>query len=398
MILKAKNIFIFFFLFISVIIGWKTFFFFFDKTTPKLTIYGIKQGNYYGGNIQCSILSNKKGLLSITIDEKPIANNFKINSKNQEYPFPIPTENMPNTEHTMKIDFIDNSFKKNKCTETINFFVDNTALQAAFVKTEGELKVFQGRTLHVQFQVNKQIKEAKAKALSGTYDCYQESKNSPIYEAFIPVICEENPNEYLLTIDIKDHVGNNLKLETKFQVVQFPFKKEILVVKPEKVKAEKELGRNQEEFDKELNIALGLSQKEKLWRGKFCAPIEVAKMTCDFGTIRISQEKGKYVHRAVDITNQPKSIVWAAQSGIVRIKDRYAMTGNTVIIDHGYGITTMYYHLDSLANIKVGDLVSQGNPIGTIGQTGYASGYHLHWELRVNNIPVDPMQWISPTF
>jgi murein DD-endopeptidase MepM/ murein hydrolase activator NlpD len=121
-------------------------------------------------------------------------------------------------------------------------------------------------------------------------------------------------------------------------------------------------------------------------------------MTCDFGTIRISQEKGKYTHKAVDITNQPKSVVWAAQSGIVKIKDRYAFTGNTVVIDHGWGIITLYFHMDSLANINIGDKINQGNPVGTIGETGYASGYHLHWELRVNNIPVDPMQWINPTF
>ena len=54
--------------------------------------------------------------------------------------------------------------------------------------------------------------------------------------------------------------------------------------------------------------------------------------------------------------------------------------------------------MESLATIKVGDMINQGNPIGTLGETGYASGYHLHWELRVNNIPVDPMQWINPTF
>ena len=59
---------------------------------------------------------------------------------------------------------------------------------------------------------------------------------------------------------------------------------------------------------------------------------------------------------------------------------------------------TMYFHMDSLANINVGEKINQGNPVGTLGETGYASGYHLHWELRVNNIPVDPMQWINPTF
>ena len=58
----------------------------------------------------------------------------------------------------------------------------------------------------------------------------------------------------------------------------------------------------------------------------------------------------------------------------------------------------MYFHLEDFANIEVGDNVQKGNPVGKLGKTGYASGYHLHWELRVNNIPVDPMQWINSTF
>ena len=48
--------------------------------------------------------------------------------------------------------------------------------------------------------------------------------------------------------------------------------------------------------------------------------------------------------------------------------------------------------------LEVGDFVKKGNPIGRVGKTGYASGYHLHWELRVNNIPVDPLQWTERTF
>lgn len=398
MFLKIKNLLFAALSIILALIAWKSYVYFIDKEAPKISISGIKEGSYYSSNIQCSISSNKTGLLSIILDEKPIAKNFKIGYFKHEYPFTIPTETMSNGAHKMEINFSDGSYNKNKYSETINFYIDNIPLQAAFVKTETELKVFQGRTLHVQFQVNKKIKNATASALSNNYECYPESKDSSIYETFIPILCEENPNEYLLTIDIVDHVGNTLKLETKFQIIQFPFKKEILVVKPEKVKAEKELGKSHEQFEKDLAAILTTSPKEKLWRGKFCAPIEIAKMTCDFGTIRISQEKGKYTHRAVDLTNQPKSVVWAAQSGIVKIKDRYAMTGNTVVIDHGWGIITMYFHMDSLANINIGDKINQGNPVGTLGETGYASGYHLHWELRVNNMPVDPMQWINNTF
>lgn len=398
MFLRIKNLLFILLSIVFALIGWKSYVFFFDKEIPKLCISGIQADGYYSSNLQCSISSNKTGNLSITLDDKPIATNFKIGYFKKEYPFVIPTETLSNTSHIMKINFVDGSLNKNKHSETIKFFVDNVPLQAAFVKTETELKVFQGRTLHVQFQVNKKIKEAVASVLSSDYECYPESKNSSIYEAFIPTLCEENPSEYLISIDIKDHVGNTLKLETKFQIIQFPFKKEVLMVKPEKVIAEKELGKSHEQFEKDLSEAIRISKKEKLWRGKFCAPIEISKMTCDFGTIRISQEKGKYTHRAVDLTNTPKSVVWAAQSGVVIIKDRYAMTGNTVVIDHGWGIITMYFHMEKLADISVGDRINQGNPVGTLGETGYASGYHLHWELRVNNIPVDPMQWINPTF
>ncbi|MFC1842840.1 peptidoglycan DD-metalloendopeptidase family protein [Candidatus Dependentiae bacterium] len=398
MVLKIKNIF-FILLFISLgFLGWKSYNFFFNKETPLVNIYGVEHSGYYCGNVQSTISSNKTGILSVFLDDKPLAKHFKVSAKNQEYPFTIPTRTISNGTHTLKIYFTDNTFNKNKFSQELNFYVDNVPLQAAFVKNETEFKVFQGRTLHVQFQVNKKIKSVKANALSSSYDCYPESKNSSIYEVFIPVTCEENPNEYLLSIDIQDHVGNTLPLEKKFQIVQFPFKKEVLKISQQKFQKEKELGKSSEEFIQDMEKIAELSPKEKLWRGSFCTPIEITRKASDFGVIRITQEKGKYRHNGVDIINEPKSVVWASQAGIVRIKDRYAESGNTVVIDHGCGILSMYFHLEDLANITVGELISKGNPVGTLGQTGYASGYHLHWELRVNNISVDPMQWVKSTF
>lgn len=398
MVFKVKNILVSLLLLGFGLLGWKYYFHFFDKTTPQIQLFGIKNDGYYCGNIQCTLSSNKVGAMSIWLDEKPLTKKFNISKPNQEHSFTIPTRTLPNGKHDVKVVLADNTYNKNKKTELIHFYVDNTPLQVAFVKPDTEFKVFQGRTLHLQFQVNKKIKEAKVQALSKTYDCFPESKNSSIYEAFIPTQCEENPNEYLLSVDITDYVGNTFTLENKFQVVKFPFKKTILQIKKEKIKEEKEAGTKQEELEQTVEQIIAQSPKEKLWQGTFCAPIEIIRTTCEFGTIRISQEKGKYYHRAVDIINEPKSVVWAAQDGIVRIKSRYAQSGNTVIIDHGFGIITRYYHLDEFANIKVGDMIRKGNPVGTIGKTGYSTGFHLHWELQVNNVHVDPMQWVSATF
>ena len=96
--------------------------------------------------------------------------------------------------------------------------------------------------------------------------------------------------------------------------------------------------------------------------------------------------------------NSPKSVVWASENGQVIIKDRYTLTGNTVVVDHGKKVHTIYAHLDSFADVEIGDKIKKGNPVGNIGMTGYATGYHLHWELRVNNVSVDPMEWTERVF
>src|SRR5436190_1891669 len=79
--------------------------------------------------------------------------------------------------------------------------------------------------------------------LSHKYEFFSESKNSNIYECFLPIECEQQPNEYLFTIEIEDKVGNIVRLDNKFQVLLFQFKKEILTVTADKVKEEKLLGK-----------------------------------------------------------------------------------------------------------------------------------------------------------
>jgi len=121
-------------------------------------------------------------------------------------------------------------------------------------------------------------------------------------------------------------------------------------------------------------------------------------VTCEFGTIRTTREKGRYMHKAVDLGAKKKSVIWAAQDGIVVVKDRYSSSGNTVVVDHGHGIFTMYCHLDSFADVAIGDHIEKGNPLGIMGKTGFATGDHLHWEMLIKNVQVDPMQWTKQNF
>jgi hypothetical protein len=374
--------------------GWSVYDYFLDITSPIVKLAGIESYAYYSGDIQCRVQSDKTGLLTLTVDSHDVVTNHKIKS-GQEQLFTIETKSLSNGKHTIKMAFTDGTYHKNSIISEKDFYIDNQPLHATLIGSGIPCKVNQGRTLHLQCTVNKNIKHICANVFSKKYECCPEAKNSRIYECFIPIECEEQPNEYICGIDIEDHVGRTRHIDAPFQVMAFPFKKEALHVTPDKVKEEKALGKDGKDLEEALLLLSEQSPHEKLWRGQFCAPIEIQRVSCDFGTIRTTQHKGRYAHKAVDVINAPKSVVWAPQEGVVVMKERFAPSGNTVVIDHGMGILSLFYHLDSFADIELGQKIVQGNPIGTIGKTGFATGYHLHWEMRINNVPVDPLQWTT---
>lgn len=401
MILRAKTL---VFLFVTVVaswVGWRYYCYFFDTSVPVVSIAGIEPDGWYAGDVQCAITGSdayKVADISVWLDGKLLVNNFKINKRSFEYMVPIATKTIPQGKHVLKFEVSDAAHTKHKTSMEVPFGVDNLPLQAAFVKSDTEFKVFQGRTLHIQFQVNKEIKEAKARTLSSEFMFVPEAPHSTIYECFIPIACEEPANEHLVSIDIVDKVGNTVTLDAKFLVVMFPFKKQNLTLSAEKIKLENESGLSIKQLDADLEAVTAQSPQKKLWQGSFYAPVDIKGISTEFGTIRTTQERGKYPHNAIDVLSTPRGVIWATQDGVVVLKNRYAHSGNTVAIDHGCGIISLFFHLDTFANINVGDKIKKGNPVGTLGMTGYASGYHLHWEMRINNIPVDPMQWIKVDF
>lgn len=372
-----------------------------DKTSPEVHLNGLEDDKHYAGTIPCCITGNddyKVQDISISLDDKPLVNHYKVNGKQFEYNFSIASQPLPEGQHVLKVQATDASRNKNESVKECIFFIDNTPLQAALVKVDQDPKVFQGHTLHIQFQVNKEIKEAYLEALSEKYPCFAESTHAPIYECFVPIKCDEVPSEYLFYLVIIDKVGNRIVLENKFQVVMYPFKKQTLTIQPDKIKEEKEQGLPEKDLEEALEKATAQSIPKKLWHGAFDIPIDMRGTSTDFGTLRTTQDRGKYRHNALDLLGVPRSVVWAPQDGILVIKERYEHSGNTVVLDHGYGLLSLFYHLDSFGPDKVGDLVKKGKPIGTIGKTGYASGYHLHWEKRLRNIQVNPLQWTKYDF
>lgn len=377
--------------------GYKSYVYLFDYVAPTITVQGIEDGMWFSDAIRCNVTADKPSYATVSIDDNPIISNVYIPKDKKSHEMVIPIDGLSHGEHHFKFSFIDASYNANSSSKDMKFYVDTVPLQAVFVG-DPQFKVLQGRTLKVQFQANKEIEQAKVHALAESYNCFQVSKNQNMYECYIPISCEEKPNEYMFCVEVCDRVGNTVSLDNKFEIMLCDFKKQAIQIDPTKIQEEKAKGKTELEFEEHVMQLVNSSPHEKLWKGTFLPPVQIDKITCEYGTIRTSQERGRYMHKALDVITKPKSVIWAPQNGIVVVKDRYDFSGNTVVIDHGHGILSLFYHLDDFAEIEVGQKIAQGKPLGTLGKTGYATGYHLHWEMRINNVPVDPMQWVNETF
>lgn len=145
-----------------------------------------------------------------------------------------------------------------------------------------------------------------------------------------------------------------------------------------------------------------LKTPQKFWQGSFLKPNRGA-ITTIYGVRRYYNGRfaKDYYHRGVDYAGAVGSPVIAPASGQValvgRVSQGFRLHGNTVGIDHGQGVTSVFLHLSRI-NVKEGDFVRAGTVIGAVGSTGATTGPHLHWGLYVQGESVDPEPWRQKGF
>jgi len=139
---------------------------------------------------------------------------------------------------------------------------------------------------------------------------------------------------------------------------------------------------------KQLQTLFQTFREEKLWRGAFIRPVE-GELSSAFGLNRIINRKRKSSHAGVDLKAEEGIPVWATNSGMVVLVDELFFTGKSVILDHGWGLYSMYFHLSEVS-VKKGDRVYTGAMLGRVGSTGRSTGAHLHWGVKLNGARVDP--------
>lgn len=133
---------------------------------------------------------------------------------------------------------------------------------------------------------------------------------------------------------------------------------------------------------------------ERLWQGPFRFPLNDIKRGTNFGKRRVLNGQPRSPHTGADFPAPTGTPVHATQSGRVVLAEELYFSGNTVILDHGLGIYSLYGHLSSI-DVAVADSVKVGTVLGKVGATGRVTGPHLHWGVTVNKARVDPVRLVS---
>ncbi|MEO7191954.1 MAG: M23 family metallopeptidase [Vicinamibacterales bacterium] len=135
------------------------------------------------------------------------------------------------------------------------------------------------------------------------------------------------------------------------------------------------------------------SASDRLWSGPFVRPVPQSANSA-FGTRSIFNGQPRSPHGGADFLSPSGTPVHAPGGGRVLLARELYYTGNTVVIDHGVGVVSLFAHL-SQVDVRAGDEVTGGQIIGLVGATGRVTGPHLHWTLRVGTARVDPLSLIA---
>jgi hypothetical protein len=209
---------------------------------------------------------------------------------------------------------------------------------------------------------------------------------------------ETPPGTHPLTVTASDPGGGRmLDFQTTLTVEEDPYPKQTVSV-PRNLMNLLDPDLNQAELDRLAETVAPTTYRPE-WEWPFAFPA-VSRITSLYGADRTyNGNMLRSRHTGIDFRMPEGVEIYAAAPGRVVAAEPFDIRGNVVVLDHGWGIYTLYAHMSAI-QVAVGDEVSQGQLLGKAGRTGRSTGTHLHWEVIVNGVTIDPLAWmaLSPTY
>jgi murein DD-endopeptidase MepM/ murein hydrolase activator NlpD len=216
---------------------------------------------------------------------------------------------------------------------------------------------------------------------------WHSSPNSPnLYKAILAVDLLTIPGEYplVVTAGSKTIQRTVWVSKKKYPVQRLTLPKGMVELSPE----------NEERATREQKrmAAIWPVSSQQIWSGNFTNP-RPGEIITQFGVRRIINKIPKSSHTGIDVSARAGDEVKAPNNAVVALVDDQFYSGNSIVLDHGEGIYTMFFHLSRI-NVVPGQSVKKGDVIGLVGSTGRSTGPHLHWGARIQGARVDPLELI----
>lgn len=214
-----------------------------------------------------------------------------------------------------------------------------------------------------------------------------------LFAAIIGVDLEANPGVSKITITATNDAGRQRRAETIVQTLSKAFRQESFTV----ASSFDQLGPEALELIRveraDFALAFSTPAAERFWEAPFIRPVP-QESSSSFGYRRIINGKPRAPHTGADLRAPIGTEVLAANHGRVVLTGDYFFAGKSVVLDHGGGLYTMYFHLSEL-KVDAGAMVRRGDVLALSGMSGRVTGPHLHWAARVGTARVDPMELIQ---
>ena len=212
---------------------------------------------------------------------------------------------------------------------------------------------------------------------------------------FVPITRLANPRLYHVVVDVFNEGSYSRTFVSELLVESVPAVVDEIILDPDNAAL---LAPELVAIDNETRFEQYTDPTgPRLWSGPWRLPV-VGEPSGDFGVMR-SYNGGpvRDWHHGYDISADAGTVIVAPARGRVVFATDLPVHGSGVILDHGAGVYSGYWHMSEI-QAEVGQLVNAGDPLGLVGSTGVSTGPHLHWEVIVQGTDVDPIQWTETTF